>query len=44
MQILIDTNDDARNAFDLKIDVFTNSSTGWNIGFVGNADAEIWVG
>jgi Ca2+-binding RTX toxin-like protein len=44
IQILVDTNDDAKNAFDLKIDVFTNSSANWNVGFVGNSDAEIWVG
>jgi Ca2+-binding RTX toxin-like protein len=44
IQILVDTNDDAKNAFDLKIEVFTNSSTNWNVGFVGNVDAEIWVG
>jgi Ca2+-binding RTX toxin-like protein len=44
LQVLVDTNDDAKSAYDLKINVFTNSDVQWNVGPSGNAFAEIWIG
>lgn len=43
LQVLVDTNDDAKGAYDLKINVFTNSDANWNIGVTGNSNAEIWL-
>ena len=43
LQVLVDTNNDAKGAYDLKINVFTNSDVNWNVGVDGNSNAEIWL-